>query len=68
MLVRGAPLVGATAAYRVALAIHGDASDARLAAAFDRLPATRTTAIDLRWALDEMMRVLAAGAAAARLI
>jgi methylthioribose-1-phosphate isomerase len=58
MLVRGAPLIGATAAYGMALAVHGDASDARLAAACDRLLATRPTAINLRWALDEMMRVL----------
>jgi methylthioribose-1-phosphate isomerase len=58
MLVRGAPLIGAAAAYGVALAIHGDASDARLATAYDRLHATRPTAINLRWALDEMMRVL----------
>ena len=40
------------------LAIHGDASDARLSAAYDQLHATRPTAINLRWALDEMMRVL----------
>ena len=58
MLVRGAPLIGATAAYGVALAIEGDASDARLAAAYETLHATRPTAINLRWALDEMMRVL----------
>ena len=58
MLVRGAPLIGATAAYGVALAIRGDASDARLGDAYDVLHATRPTAINLRWALDEMMRVL----------
>jgi methylthioribose-1-phosphate isomerase len=58
MLVRGAPLIGATAAYGMALAVHRDASDARLAAGYDRLLATRPTAINLRWALDEMMRVL----------
>ena len=58
MLVRGAPLIGATAAYGLALAIHGDASDARLSAAYDALHATRPTAINLRWALDEMMAAL----------
>ena len=55
MLVRGAPLIGATAAYGVALAVHGDASDARLADARERLLATRPTAVNLRWALDEMI-------------
>jgi methylthioribose-1-phosphate isomerase len=58
MLVRGAPLIGATAAYGMALAIHEDASDARLAQAYDVLHATRPTAINLRWALDEMKRTL----------
>ena len=58
MLVRGAPLIGATAAYGLALAIHGDASDARLRAAYERLLAARPTAVNLRWALDEMMRAV----------
>ncbi len=58
MLVRGAPLIGATAAYGVALALNEDAGDARLAAAYDQLFATRPTAVNLRWALDEMLAVL----------
>lgn len=58
MLVRGAPLIGATAAYGVALALRGDAGDARLRAAYDTLFATRPTAVNLRWALDEMMAAL----------
>ncbi|WP_424931619.1 S-methyl-5-thioribose-1-phosphate isomerase [Amaricoccus macauensis] len=58
MLVRGAPLIGATAAYGLALGIHENASDARLAALYDRLHATRPTAINLRWALDQMMATL----------
>ncbi|MEO1104283.1 MAG: S-methyl-5-thioribose-1-phosphate isomerase, partial [Pseudomonadota bacterium] len=58
MLVRGAPLIGATAAYGLALAIHEDASDARLSGAYDTLHATRPTAVNLRWALDEMMAAL----------
>ncbi|MCF3934617.1 S-methyl-5-thioribose-1-phosphate isomerase [Acuticoccus sp. M5D2P5] len=66
MLVRGAPLIGATAAYGLALAIHGDASDARLAAAYETLHATRPTAVNLRWALDEMMKTLAPLPEAAR--
>ena len=52
MWVRGAPLIGATAAYGLALAMREDPSDAALAAAHDKLAATRPTAINLRWALD----------------
>ncbi|MEM7693485.1 MAG: S-methyl-5-thioribose-1-phosphate isomerase [Pseudomonadota bacterium] len=55
MLVRGAPLIGATAAYGVALALHGDGSDGALQTAYDTLIQTRPTAVNLRWALDEMM-------------
>ena len=58
MLVRGAPLIGATAAYGIALAMQADASDANLKAAHDKLLATRPTAVNLRWALDEMMTLL----------
>lgn len=58
MLVRGAPLIGATAAYGMALALRGDASEARLRLAYDRLHATRPTAINLRWALDVMTAAL----------
>jgi methylthioribose-1-phosphate isomerase len=59
MLVRGAPLIGATAAYGVALAMHGNASDAALEAACQTLLATRPTAVNLRWAIAEMRRLLA---------
>ena len=58
MQVRGAPLIGATAAYGVALGITDDPSDAGLAAAVKALSATRPTAVNLRWALAEMKRVL----------
>jgi methylthioribose-1-phosphate isomerase len=58
MLVRGAPLIGATAAYGVCLGIRADGSDARLAETCDTLLATRPTAVNLRWALDEMKAVL----------
>ncbi len=51
MLVRGAPLIGATAAYGVALAMRSDPSDAALARACEKLIATRPTAINLKWAL-----------------
>jgi methylthioribose-1-phosphate isomerase len=52
--VRGAPLIGATAAYGVCLALRDDTSDAALEAAISRLGRTRPTAINLLWALDEM--------------
>src|SRR3981189_3601193 len=58
MLVRGAPLIGATAAYGVALAMRADHSDASLDRACKMLVATRPPAINLKWALDEMQRVL----------
>jgi len=58
MWVRGAPLIGAAAAYGMALAAREDASDAGLAAAYARLHATRPTAINLKWALDEMIAAL----------
>jgi methylthioribose-1-phosphate isomerase len=55
MRVRGAPLIGATAAYGLALAAHGDASDAGLHAAARLLVATRPTAVNLKWAVDRVM-------------
>ncbi len=55
MQVRGAPLIGATAAYGVCLAMREDASDEALERAVETLAATRPTAINLRWALDEML-------------
>ncbi len=58
MLVRGAPLIGATAAYGMALAMQDDASNESLGNAYDKLLATRPTAVNLRWALDEMSRLL----------
>src|SRR5664280_1094385 len=58
MLVRGAPLIGATAAFGMALAMRADASDASLDRAYRRLIATRPTAINLKWALDEMRAML----------
>ena len=59
MQVRGAPLIGATAAYGVCLAMRTDASDQALADAVDHLAAQRPTAINLRWALSEMQKELA---------
>jgi methylthioribose-1-phosphate isomerase len=58
MQVRGAPLIGATAAYGMALSVYADASDEALRHAYSVLLATRPTAINLKWALDEMMLAL----------
>jgi len=54
MLVRGAPLIGAAAAYGMALAMRADPSDAGLDAASKTLLATRPTAVNLRWAVEDM--------------
>ncbi|MEX2616291.1 MAG: S-methyl-5-thioribose-1-phosphate isomerase [Alphaproteobacteria bacterium] len=54
MQVRGAPLIGAMAGYGMALAMRADSSDGGLRAAYDQLMATRPTAVNLRWALDDM--------------
>lgn len=64
MQVRGAPLIGATAAFGVAIGLHDDASDARLDAVIAVLAATRPTAVNLHWALARMagrLRPLAEG-------
>ena len=66
MWVRGAPLIGATAAYGVALAMRGDPSDSGLTAAYDLLMATRPTAVNLRWALDDLRGLLAPLASSGR--
>ena len=54
MLVRGAPLIGATAVYGMALAMREDSSDVGMENAYKVLQATRPTAVNLRWALDDM--------------
>ena len=66
MQVRGAPLIGATAAYGVAIALRDDPSEAGLDRACEALAATRPTAINLGWALAEMRRSLAGLDGAAR--
>lgn len=58
MQVRGAPLIGATAAYGICLAMRDDPSDASLEATSAFLAQTRPTAVNLKWALDEMRRAL----------
>src|SRR4029078_5959274 len=54
MQVRGAPLIGVTAAYGVALAMQADASDAALDRAVRLLAEQRPTAVNLLWALEDM--------------
>jgi methylthioribose-1-phosphate isomerase len=58
MQVRGAPLIGATAACGMYLAVRADSSDEALERAYAGLAAARPTAVNLRWALDEMLSAL----------
>ncbi len=58
MQVRGAPLIGGTAAYGMALAMKTNPSDDGIDHAYDTLYRTRPTAVNLRWALDEMRAAL----------
>ena len=58
MWVRGAPLIGATAAYGVALAMKEDPSDQNIDKMYDQLISTRPTAVNLRWALEDMRDTL----------
>ena len=60
MRVRGAPLIGATAAYGYFFALRDDSGDAMTVQAYDQLLATRPTAVNLRWALDRVRRVVTA--------
>jgi len=66
MLVRGAPLIGATAAWGLWLALRADASDAALGRACATLLQTRPTAVNLRWALDRVRAQVAPLAPTAR--
>ncbi|MBV8619180.1 MAG: S-methyl-5-thioribose-1-phosphate isomerase [Curvibacter sp.] len=66
MLVRGAPLIGVTAAYGLALALREDASDPALARAAQDLLATRPTAVNLRYAVEALLGPLRALAPAQR--
>jgi methylthioribose-1-phosphate isomerase len=58
MLVRGAPLIGAAAAWGMALGLAKDASDAGLARAAETLCAARPTAVNLRWAVERAVRAV----------
>jgi methylthioribose-1-phosphate isomerase len=58
MATRGAPLIGAVAAYGLALALRVDAGDEALDRAYRQLLATRPTAVNLKWALDRVRAVV----------
>src|SRR5579863_10548176 len=66
MQVRGAPLIGVTAAFSLALALGEDPSDAGLDAAVRRLAAARPTAVNLAWALERVRSQVQRMAPAAR--
>ena len=66
MNVRGAPLIGATAAYGICLALRADPSDASLDAACAMLGATRPTAVNLHWSIEAMRAAVAGVGANAR--
>ena len=58
VIVRGAPLIGASAGYGITLAMAADPSDKAFEHAYDALFASRPTAYNLRWALDRMRSVM----------
>ncbi len=66
MQVRGAPLIGITAAYGLAVALHDDPTEAAMDRAIAHLARQRPTAVNLRWALEEVRRTVAPLAAAQR--
>ena len=68
MQTRGAPLIGAVAAYGLAMALRADASDESLERAYAALLSTRPTAINLKWALDEIVAAVRNRPRAERLV
>jgi methylthioribose-1-phosphate isomerase len=66
MQVRGAPLIGAAAAYGMALAVQSDASDLHIEKSAQALLQSRPTAVNLRWAVNRMQKHLAGLAPSAR--
>lgn len=58
MKVRGAPCIGATAMYGMAVAVRNDPSDTAIKTAYDTLNASRPTAVNLKWAIDECMKAI----------
>jgi len=59
MVVRGAPLIGVTAAYGMAMAMKEDPSDAGMAEASSKLKGARPTAVNLAWAVDRVAKEIA---------
>ena len=59
MEVRGAPLIGGTAAYGIALAVQENNNPEFLKKSAEELIQSRPTAINLKWAVDRMMKKLA---------
>ena len=58
MRVRGAPLIGVTAAYTMALAMNENAGNKNLIAAAEILHNSRPTAVNLAWSVDQMLELL----------
>ena len=58
MKVRGAPCIGATAMYGMAVSVRNDPSDTAVKTAYDVLNASRPTAVNLKWAIDECMKAV----------
>jgi len=58
MKVRGAPCIGATAMYGMAVSVRNDPSDGAVKTAYDVLNASRPTAVNLKWAIDECMKAI----------
>ncbi len=58
MKVRGAPCIGATAMYGMAVSVRNNPSDAAIKTAYDVLNASRPTAVNLKWAIDECMKAM----------
>jgi len=67
MLVRGAPLIGATAAYGFCLGLHDASDDRALRHIAETLMSCRPTAVNLRWAVQRMLAVLMPLAPSARI-
>jgi len=66
MWVRGAPLIGATAAYGLALQMNADSGDRALESGAQWLRSARPTAVNLAWAIDRMLQALRTLPASAR--
>jgi methylthioribose-1-phosphate isomerase len=66
MIVRGAPLIGVTGAYGLALAAEADPSDGAIKTAAHALAQARPTAVNLRWAVGRMAALLLSQPASAR--